>query len=99
MRNQSTGSCLSRSSRLQLPITKASREVVFINTSPIEDRSHILKGRATLENMSQESTDVEVSNDMKQYSKRPKLFETLRLAYYVSKLKVILPNVWLHVRL
>ena len=77
---------------LQLPITKASREVVFINTSPTEERTHILKDQASLENMSPDSTDIEASNDIARYAKRPKRLEKLCLADYVSKLTVIFPK-------
>jgi len=47
---------------LQMPLTKASRDVVFINTSPPDTRVFLLKDRAELDSLPAHSTDVEVSN-------------------------------------
>lgn len=47
---------------LQLPITRSSRSVVFINTSHIEDRTFLLKSKDKLEEMNPYDTDIECSN-------------------------------------
>ena len=77
---------------LQLPLTKATRQVVFINTSPSEKRTFVLKTTSSLEKMSPDSTDIEAENDIKRYSKRPKDLENWCLADYISKLEVKFPK-------
>lgn len=74
---------------LQIPLTKASTDVVFINTSPSDDRVVLVKTDAELEKLSPNSTDVECSNVIKRYSKRPKQLENWCLADYVSQLNVV----------
>ena len=77
---------------LQLPLTKATRQVVFINTSPCEKRTFLLKTASTLEKMSPNSTDIEADNDIKRYAKRPKALENCCLADYISQLEVSFPK-------
>ncbi|XP_061178430.1 uncharacterized protein LOC133187077 [Saccostrea echinata] len=77
---------------LQMPMTKASREVVFINTSPSDDRVTLIKTDAELEKLTPNSTDVECSNVIKRYAKRPKQLENWCLADYVSQLDVVFPK-------
>ncbi|KAJ8048677.1 ATP-dependent DNA helicase PIF1 [Holothuria leucospilota] len=77
---------------LQLPITRASRGVVFINTSPKQDRTFLLKSKKLLEEMDPETTDIESGNIVKRYSRRPKVLEKWCLADYVSKLTVEFPE-------
>ncbi|XP_062569080.1 uncharacterized protein LOC134231172 [Saccostrea cucullata] len=77
---------------LQMPMTKASRDVVFINTSPSDDRVILIKTDAELEKLTPNSTDVECSNVIKRYANRPKQLENWCLADYVSQLDVVFPK-------
>ncbi|XP_062616288.1 uncharacterized protein LOC134278001 [Saccostrea cucullata] len=77
---------------LQMAMTKASRDVVFINTSPSDDRVILIKTDTELEKLTPNSTDVECSNVIKRYAKRPKQLENWCLADYVSQLDVVFPK-------
>ncbi|XP_078328660.1 uncharacterized protein LOC144623788 [Crassostrea virginica] len=77
---------------LQMPLTKASRDVIFINTSPSDDRVILIKTDTELDKLTPNSTDVECSNVVKRYSKRPKQLENWCLADYVSQLDVVFPK-------
>jgi len=56
----------------QLPLTRSSRDVDFINTSPQAERTFFLKGKHAVEELPSHSTDIEADQ---RYSKRPKLLE------------------------
>ena len=73
---------------LQIPLTKATRQVQFINTSPADERTFLVKSKAELEQLDNESTDIESNNIFRRYSKRPKELEHWCLADYASKLTV-----------
>ena len=45
---------------LQMPLSKCTREVVFINTGPPKERIFLLKNKSSLEELEGNSTDVEV---------------------------------------
>ena len=77
---------------IQIPLTKATRQVVFINTSPSDQRSFLLKETSTLQKMSPDSTDIEAENDIKRYSNRPRALENWCLADYVSQLDIKYPK-------
>ena len=77
---------------LQLPLTKCTRDCIFINTSPPEERTFLLKQRESLEKLPGNSTEIEADNLMKRYSKRPKVLENWCLADYASELTVIYPK-------
>ncbi|KAJ8049970.1 hypothetical protein HOLleu_02958 [Holothuria leucospilota] len=77
---------------LQLPITRSSRSVVFINTSPPEERTFLLKSKEKLQEMNPHDSDIECSNVIKRYSHRPKLLEQWNLADYVSMLTIEYPD-------
>ena len=77
---------------LQMPLTKASREVAFINTSPPEERTFLLKDRESLEQLPENSTDIQASNIIQMYSRRPYKLSQWCLADYVSKLQVVSPK-------
>jgi len=66
---------------LQLPLRRASRQTVFVNTNPPDERVYLLKY-----NIDQLPDDAEVaeSNFISRYSKRPKSLETVCLAEYVA---------------
>ncbi|XP_062609477.1 uncharacterized protein LOC134271261, partial [Saccostrea cucullata] len=77
---------------LQMPLTKASRDVMFINTSPVDDRVILVKPDSELEKLNANSTDIECSNIVKRYAKRPKQLENWCLADYVSQIDVVFPK-------
>ena len=77
---------------LQLAVTRSTRSVVFISTSPPEERTFLLKSKETLEQMDKNSTDIESSNEVSRYKKRPKFLQRWCLADYVSKLQVTYPE-------
>ena len=57
---------------LQIPLTKATRQVVYINTSAADKRTFLLKQKSTLQKLAPSSTDIETDNDIKRYSRSPK---------------------------
>ena len=67
-----------------MPLTKKTRDVVFINTSESNQRIQLLKEKCALDEMPDSSTDIAEDNLIKQYSKRPKCPENWCLADYVS---------------
>ena len=73
---------------LQLPLTKKTRRVIFINTSPPEERTRLLKSQELLENLPENSTDIYSSNEITRYAKRPRQLSHWCLADYVSQLNV-----------
>ena len=77
---------------LQIPLTKCTRDNVFINTSVPEERIFLLKPKAALDELPAESTDVESDNVIQRYSKRPKQLSKFCLADYVSKVDIIYPK-------
>ena len=77
---------------LQIPLTKCTRDIVFINTSTPEDRIFLLKPKSVLDELPAESTDIESDNIIQRYSKRPKKLQYFCLADYVSKVDVIYPK-------
>ena len=77
---------------LQIPLTKSTRDVVFVNTSTSEERVFLLKPKSSLDDLPPESTDIESDNIIQRYSKRPRQLQKLCLADYVSKVDVIYPK-------
>ena len=77
---------------LQMPLTKCTRDIVFINTSVPEERIFLLKPKAALDELPAESTNVESDNVIQRYSKRPKQLSKFCLADYVSKVDIIYPK-------
>ena len=77
---------------LQIPSTKCTRDIVFINTSTPEERIFLLKPKSVLGELPAESTDIESDNIIQRYSKRPKKLQNFCLADYVSKVDVIYPK-------
>ena len=75
---------------LQIPLTKCTRDIVFINTSTPEERIFLLKPKSVLDELPAESTAIESNNIIQRYSKTPKQLQKFCLADYVSKvIKVI----------
>ncbi|XP_062566991.1 uncharacterized protein LOC134229291 [Saccostrea cucullata] len=77
---------------LQMPLTQASREVVFINTSPPEDRVFLLKHQDELNELPKDSTDIKSDGMIQRYARRPKQLENWCLAVVVSELEVTFPK-------
>ena len=77
---------------LQIPLTKCTRDIVFANTSTPEERVFLLKTKSVLDELPAESTDIESSNVIQWYSKRPKQLQKFCVADYVSKVDVIYPK-------
>ena len=77
---------------LQMPLIKKTRQVVFINTSPPEERARLVKSSELLKNIPKTSTDVFLSNDIIRYSKRPNRLSNWCLADYVSQLSISYPT-------
>ena len=69
---------------LQLPMRKSSRQVVFINTSPPEDRVQLLKPMQEINDMEDDSDEVYASGLIKRYTKRPTKLENLSLADWTA---------------
>ena len=77
---------------LQIPLTKCTRDIVFINTSIPEERIFLLKPKAALDLLPAESTDIESQNVIQRYSKRPRQLGKFCLADYVSKIDITYPK-------
>ena len=77
---------------LQIPLTKCTRDIVFINTPTPEERIFLLKPKSVLDELPAESTDIESNNIIQRYSKRPKKLQNFCLADYVSKVDVMYPK-------
>ena len=72
-----------------MPLTKSTRDVVFINTSEPNQRIQLLKGKSALEDS---STDIVADNLIKRYSKRLKCLENWCISDYVSQLEIVYPS-------
>ncbi|XP_069109201.1 uncharacterized protein [Argopecten irradians] len=77
---------------LQMPLTQATRDVVFINTSPPNERVFLLKSQDDLESLPENSTDIKAESMITRYAKRPKQLENWCLADVVSELEVTFPK-------
>ena len=77
---------------LQIPLTKGTREVVYINTCASRERVFLLKAKAVLDELPAESTNIESDNIVQRYSKRPRQLQRFCLADYVSKVDVVYPK-------
>lgn len=77
---------------LQMPLTQSSREVVFINTSPPEERVFLLKRDEELNNLPKHSTDIKADGLIQRYARRPKQLEHWCLADVVTELEVSFPK-------
>jgi DNA replication protein DnaC len=69
---------------LQLPMKCSSRKVVFINTSPPAERVNLLKSQQQLDQLDENSDDIECSNDIQRYSERPQDMENVTLAEFIA---------------
>ena len=69
---------------LQMPLKRASRKCVFINTSPPSDRIQLLKPLNQIKQMEDDETDISSSNMIKRYTERPDALEETCLADWVA---------------
>ena len=65
-----------------MPLTKCTRDIVFINTSVPEERIFLLKPKAAHDEVPAKSTDLESDNVIQRYSKRPRQLSKFCLADY-----------------
>ena len=77
---------------LQLPLTTATQEVVFINTSDSDEKTFLLKSKEQRQRMSMQSTDIEAGNLIIRYIMHPRLLENWCQADYALKLNVLFPS-------
>jgi len=69
---------------LGMPLTKSSRDCVFISTGRPEERIVFMKSHEELQNLDPDSTDVAASGLLDHYSHRPKQLEDSTLAEFAS---------------
>ena len=69
---------------LQLPMRKSSREVIFINTSPPEERVQLLKPINEIEQMPNESEEIHFGGLLKRYIERPASLQNVTLADWAA---------------
>ena len=73
---------------LGIQITQMSREVFFINTAPIDERTFVLKSMEEIKKMDPESTDVMSSNILTAYKNEARnIFQTTYLLILYQKLE------------
>jgi hypothetical protein len=77
---------------LQMPLTRCSRQVQFIHSSPPDERTFFLKSKAALEKLSPDSTDIESNNVIKRYAGRPQQLKNWCLADYAAKIDITFPS-------
>ena len=70
---------------LQLHIRKASWQIIFISTSPPDNRVELLKPIDDIENMDDDSEEIFISGLLKRYCKRPAKLENLTLADWAAR--------------
>ena len=70
---------------LRLRLVYCSRTVVFINTSPIGERTVLLKPLNEIEQLPDDSTDIAMSNFQSRYPSRPALLKNVCLAEWFSR--------------
>ncbi|KAJ8048374.1 ATP-dependent DNA helicase PIF1 [Holothuria leucospilota] len=69
---------------LQMSLRKASRQFIFINTSPPEERTVLLKPLDYIQQLPDGSTDIECMGLIKKYAARPKVLESYCLADFAA---------------
>ena len=73
---------------LQMPLKRSSRNVVFINTSPLDDRTFLVKDYTSLQKLPATSTDIESDNMIKRYQRRPNALKLWCLAQFISEFEI-----------
>ncbi|CAD6216212.1 GSCOCG00011290001-RA-CDS [Cotesia congregata] len=67
-----------------LPLSKCSRDVIFINTNDPENRIQVVKSKRDLEKLPLNSTDIYVKSTLDHYISRPHELENICLASFVT---------------
>ena len=69
---------------LQLPMRKVSRQIIFINTSPPDERVEFLKPIEDIKEMDDDSEEICTTGLLKRYCKHPPKLENLTLADWAA---------------
>jgi exonuclease III len=69
---------------LQMPLTQSSRQVHFVNTSPPDQRIHILKPLDILNTLPDDSTEVTCTGLIERYANRPEILKKITLAEFAA---------------
>ena len=69
---------------LQLPMRKASRSVIFINTSPPAERVELLKPLSEIENLSDDCEEIQSGGLLKRYTECPECMQNITLADWAA---------------
>ena len=69
---------------LQMPLRRATREVIFLDTQKPEKRTTLIKSFSDLKDLPSNSTDTETDSCIKRYKRRPKHMESLCYAEFAS---------------
>ena len=69
---------------LQMPLRRSSRQVQFINTTVPDERTFLLKTHDQLQDLPDNSNDIESDNIIIRYQRRPCKLENLCLADFVA---------------
>ncbi len=76
---------------LQLPFRNMSRQVIFINSSPPEQRTGLLKDESALAKLESDSTEICADNKIRRYERRPHELSDWGLADFATKLNLARP--------
>ena len=74
---------------LQMPLRRASREVQFVNTSNPTERTFLLKSLDKIQELPENSEDIEVDNLIKKYQIRSRQLEKVCLADFAAWFKCV----------
>ena len=69
---------------LLLPMRKASRQIIFINTSPPDERVELLKPIEEIKQMDDDSEEIYTTGLLRRYCKHPPKLENLTLADWAA---------------
>ncbi len=70
---------------LSMDVSRSSRDNVFINTGPPQNRVKVVKRTHYMKNMPEESTDIFLKSWLDHYMNRPCILENLCLADFIAK--------------
>lgn len=70
---------------LSMKLSKFSRDNIFVNTSPIDERVRMLKTSKELEKMNPDDTNITVADIHEKYAKRDADYEDICLADYAAE--------------
>ena len=77
---------------LQMPITRLTRQVIFLHTSPPDERTFLLKSCDILKQLNPESYDIQSHSILSEYELRPRILEQYCLADFASLLQIVYPK-------